>query len=256
MDPTTLCELLIKHTPSEFYKLLQSLVDFLKMPGTARNWLPPLQQISMMHAGVERLHYDPMAKAAVEAILTYMPFSSSERRSPASSARSAMFRISVHGAGLDNCRCAAGEYVAVHAVHTFQSHRPRRDGDGRVIEDTLCLGYSIVKYTQVLPRTEQQSASLQLPCWGQVVDANCVLGGCIDSEFAAVLQQLPGGAGRVNIKCARYLRDNSPGQGMGAPHGERPSPSVFHLWLVSWWVGRGTWFMSAAYMHAWMLQQL
>lgn len=74
------------------------------------------------------------------------------------------------------------------------------------------------------------------------MDENCVLGGCIDNEFAAVLQQIPGGVGRVNIKCARCLRDNSPGQGEGAPHGERPSPSVFHLWLVSWWVGRATWF--------------
>ena len=119
-----MCQLLAQQQPGEVLRLLASLLDFLKMPKTAADWLPPLNKVGLLHAGIERLHYYPMAKAAADAILRYRPFivstaGMSMLRSATSGPNMNAFRISVHGTGFIGCSCAggaSGESLAVDSL--------------------------------------------------------------------------------------------------------------------------------------------
>lgn len=75
VDLATLWQLLAKHPHGDGYNLLQSLVDFLKMPGDVKQWLPPPQHVSLRYAGLERLYFYPEAKAVAEAMLDFHPYS-------------------------------------------------------------------------------------------------------------------------------------------------------------------------------------
>lgn len=235
VDPTTLCQLLAKPQPGEVYTLLQSLLDFLKMPGNIKQWLPPLQQISLLHAGVERLHYHPMATVA-KVILGYQPFNNSSTSTTSSAFDTsssssstapkprgaafiptmAMFSIHVKGLSLLAPSCAAydedtSESVWVYAVQGLEWPPQATGKDGGDIDDgTLWLGNAGPTYTQLLPYAQHVP-----PKKGQDVGADCVLGRCIEGEIVAALQQVHGGAGRVKVSAGGVL--SATATAVGAP---------------------------------------
>lgn len=211
----------------------ESLLDFLKMPNTAATWLPPLHHMGLLHAGIEQLHYYPMAKPAADAILAHRPFSvsiMSMLRSATSGPNMEAFRISVHGTGFRGCSCAggaAGEYLAVDALHGKRP-QPRRDPYDNIIEGVFWLGSTPPSYTRLLP-----PAQLGAPlCQGQGVNANvgadCALGRCIADEVVAARQKVHGGAGRVQLR-SRLCEYASP------PYSHYGSDvHSVTLWLVTW----------------------
>jgi hypothetical protein len=194
VDPATLYQLLTQHQPGEVYRLLKSLLDFLRMPGNTAQWLPPLRNISVRHAGVERLHYHPRASAMAEAILGFCPFNSSGSSISSSSSTTdldefasshtrAVFCVAVHAAPAGNC-CSycrkpgrlslsdSGPSLSVYVIN--RQFEFVRDDYGRVIDADLVmaanaaydrpyrrlrLGYSQSSYkqgiyTQLLPTAQ------------------------------------------------------------------------------------------------------
>jgi hypothetical protein len=248
VDPATLHQLLNQHQPGEVYRLLESLLDFLKMPGNIQQWLPPLRNISVRHAGVERLHYHPRASTVAEAILGYCPFSSSSSSSNSSGDGGStteldeiadrqiisVFCVSVHAHTEYRCNsCGRGNdssnSLMVHAING-DCYEFQRDDYGHVVDGDLVMvadkasGFSFHQcydsrlYTQLLPVAEPPARIA--PCRdAKLVIPNCVLGRCITLELEAALQQMPGGSGLVKVKCCRCHVDRY-----------RDGP----VWVVSW----------------------
>jgi hypothetical protein len=229
VDATTLCQLLVQQQPGQVLRLLASLLDFLKMPKIAADWLPPLNKVGLLHAGIERLHYYPMAKAAADRILRYRPFSvsiMSMLRSATSSPNMKAFRISVHGTGYIGCSCASaasGEFLAVDALRG-EKPEPRIDPYGNIIQGVFWLGNSQPAYTRLLPKPTQLGAP---HCLGQEVGADCALGRCIADEIVAARQEVHGEAGWFKVRCRRCEYGNT----ARSHYGHAPVHST-SLWMV------------------------
>jgi len=69
-----LSQLLSQHKPRDVSSTLQTLPDYLGLPGSPSDYLPAEDQIPLQHAGVLDLHVYPMASTVTQQIMDSLPF--------------------------------------------------------------------------------------------------------------------------------------------------------------------------------------
>jgi len=69
-----LSQLLSQHKPRDISGTLQTLPDYLGLPGSASEYLPAEHQIPLQHAGVLDLHVYPLASTVAQQIMDSLPF--------------------------------------------------------------------------------------------------------------------------------------------------------------------------------------
>jgi hypothetical protein len=222
-----LSDLLTKHTAKDIRSTIDALLQYIPLPGNATAWLPPAQDIPLVHAGVLDLHQYPMASQIAQQILSSLPVSvqvpsmgwlnaitRDEWKSAATLPRAAFFAI--HSVPLPER--PAQEKVVVYrvGVPAAAAWPPR--------PDSAHLREAAVE------ALTQQPAGLTGPArlhhlmgtsdYGPAIHRRTALGGCLAAELEAELSKVAvqGRTGSVKVECCHVLSS-------GKNHA---------LWAITW----------------------
>jgi len=139
-------DLLDKHPAADLLDKLSDLLDYLKLPGAARKWLPAWDEVPAMHAHVTDLLYAAAVDDSVSTMLSSTVYS---RGGIICRQRAAFFYVTV---GSPAARAA----LQVFAVSGAELERCKPSGLRRMVE---CHSSSAASYGSCWPLTAAGSSS-------------------------------------------------------------------------------------------------